>query len=177
MRVSRLAPLIAAQAGGFGPDLQVNKGTAGGATGSPGTLPTNWAASTPSNGISRQILAVHGDSIEARFSGTASGTSFQVISQFALPFAAQPAESYRIDFAPPQVVAGVLPGAISFQTLWFLALSFVGAQGVQVPVTSFTLPAGVDNFRNQISIAATVGQAVDVTLRIAAPRAVRRVLR
>lgn len=161
-----------------------NNSMQGAAVGSPGTLPTNWASSTSSNGITRSVSAVgteNGiDYIDFRFAGTATANTsmnmdpdtpttaasgqFWIGSTFAkFVSGSAPNVTYNIQLAErggsstPNTVLNFTPTSASLSTQRFSVsrtLSIADSTGLQQRIFAI-IPSGA---------------VVDFTIRIGWPQ-------
>lgn len=159
----------------------------GAATGTPGTLPTNWSTSGFS-GLTREVVAISSvngiDYIDIRFSGTATGTFGNLALESVSSVAASNAQSWTAS-AWLQLVAGSFSGV---GTRVFAAQQHNAANSYLSDATAGAMSAAIDatltrinrSFTtNQATIASitpylqfgfTNGAAIDFTLRIGLPQ-------
>ena len=163
----------------------IRNSQAGGAVvGAPGTAPTNWAVSATSNGLSREIVAtgtVNGLAyVDIRWSGTTSSASgSQAHFEAATQIAATAGDTWT-GSAYVQLVSGSLSGIT-----WAIQNWYHDSGGVYIGFnqTTFTPTSSLVRVSHTGAVAATAtrirncvqffygsGQAVDLTLRIAAPQ-------
>jgi hypothetical protein len=163
----------------------IRNSQAGGAVaGSPGTVPTNWVAAATSNGLSREIVAtgtVNGLAyIDIKWSGTTTANSgTQVHSESPTQVPATAGDTWTTS-AYVQLVGGTLSGVTFAIQNWYHdnAGVFIGFNQTSFTPTSSLLRvshagavvATATRIRNTLQFFYGSGQAVDFTLRIAAPQ-------
>jgi len=165
----------------------IRNSQAGGAVaGTPGTVPTNWAAATPQHGLSRQIVAtgtVNGlPYIDIRYSGTTDATNGNaVFFEGAGTTAAASGQTWTAS-AYFALVAGGFPNQLRLLvegTNGTTRVEFGSPANIAGGVTSslqrftrtYTLAdATTTHVRAAVDFNYSSGVAVDFTLRIAAPQ-------
>ena len=169
-----------------------NNTMVGAVAGAPGTLPTNWVASTPTNGLIREVVGVGSedgiDYIDVRWSGTATaGSTGTAVAQFEpnAGIAATISQTWSLS-AYVRLVGGSLAGINSILlrcTMRDAGGSNLGAVGsANLNVTAaplawqryaapMTPTDGNTAFLAPfVSIGYTTGAVIDITLRIGLPQ-------
>ena len=162
----------------------------GAVAGTPGTLPTNWSVSSGGSGITRTLVGTGTENgityVEFQFSGTGSGSAFQIINTDTITgIAAATGQAWSGSFYL-KLVAGSTTGTdIKMQ---LLELNSVGSGVVQnlspvlTPTSASlitqrntltaTLSGGVTvtNLQQGLRLLFTNAVAVNITLRIGLPQ-------
>jgi hypothetical protein len=166
-----------------------NSQAGGAATGTPGTLPTNWGtADTPDSGITREIVAVgtaNGMSyVDFRFSGTATvAAAFGTRSETLTQVVASAGQTWTAS-AYASLAGGSTAGLSSITVSLserqsdgtFIASTVSGsvAEGLSSSLAIYSVTRTLGASAARVSQAITVnipsGAAIDITLRIAAPQ-------
>lgn len=156
----------------------------GGATGSPGTLPTNWSVGG-SVGLTRTVVAVGTtgglDYVDIRFAGTTGGTFTTLLMEAPSIIAAANGQTWTgsayiaivggnaANLSSLTLVTNILDGggAVLAQQTQTLALS---ATLSRYSVTGTIANASAAYVRPLVGLNYASGVAVDITLRIALPQ-------
>ena len=166
-----------------------NNTMVGAAAGTPGTLPTNWNTSAGGSGITRTLVGTGTENgityIDFQFSGTGSGSAFQVINtETTTGIAAATGQTWSGSFYL-KLAAGSTTGTNITMQLLELASGSGVVQNLSAalsPTTqnlasqrnaySATLSGGgtVTNLQQGLRLLFTNGVAVDITLRIGLPQ-------
>jgi len=165
-----------------------NNTMVGAVAGTPGTLPTNWAGSTSSNGVNREVIGVgtlHGiNYIDVRFSGTPTATAFVnfVLAESNTSIAASNGQSWAFS-----TWAAIVGGDTTNISALGASIRFNDSSGVQLTSASISLSAAgsqLQRYSNALTAANastafvaqtfflqfTIGAAIDITLRIGLPQ-------
>lgn len=158
-------------------------GAVAGVVGSGGSLPTSWAL-VGSGGISTEVVGlgvVNGFSyVDLRFSGTPSSTSHQVSFDGTTQIAVASGEKWTSS-AWVALVGGSLTNisSVDVRSCEMASGTFVTADQAQYSGLNSTLQrrsvtrtmaSGATHVQPRVRLNLTSGQAIDVTLRIAAPQ-------
>lgn len=161
----------------------------GAVAGTPGTLPTNWSTSAGGSGITRTLVGTGTENgityVDFQFSGTGSGTAFQVINtETTTGVAAATGQTWSGSFYLKLVAGSTTGTSITMQLLELASGSGVvqNLSAALSPTTqnlatqrntySPTLSGGgtVTNLQQGLRLLFTNGVAVDITLRIGLPQ-------
>jgi hypothetical protein len=157
-----------------------NSTMVGAVAGSPGTLPTNWSAST--GGLTQTVVGTGTESglpyVDLRFSGTAILTLVRIFSETSTQIAAVNAQTWAHSIYVKRISGTFDSAALGY------ALRGAGGTGLGAPTSPITVTtnlqrlayiAAVNNASTQfvqplIDFNLTIGATYDFTIRIAAPQ-------
>ena len=168
-----------------------NNTMVGAVAGTPGTLPTNWSATTPDNGITREIVGTGTEDgiayIDFRFSGTNTlgSTYYQDITFENVAIAAAQNQSWT-QSAYVRLLSGAFSGAsfsggpslVLYSTPIFndnASVNLAGASNARLATQRFSV---TKTFTNELTTGASprlswiiaTGGTIDFTIRIGLPQ-------
>jgi hypothetical protein len=161
----------------------------GSATGTPGTLPTNWLAPTSFSGLSREIVSVGVENgisyVDLRYFGTADASTPSVIAADGFNKVAAVSGQTWSHSMFLKVVGGTLNGIVlrhdmRVQSMFFF-LQAIGLITSVIPtsaplreqrtVSTGTITSeGAEFITGRLSMVPTAGATIDITLRIGLPQ-------